>query len=105
MDRTTNICNEAAKWWASKIEEESHKNTVHGLPEFEKQLSDQFREKLIHNGSFYVSTSQERGRGSLLYEIAFKTGMNAAIPSGIEMTANFGRCSIYSSDGTLMADF
>lgn len=94
---------EAANWWASKIEEKNG-GLVHNLDFFVESLAGTIKLFIAKHAHMVISTYGHDS--NLLDEIAFITKMPAVIPKGYEMkiSYNTGAC-VYDSYGSLIAYF
>lgn len=97
-----NYCNEAADWWASKIQK-SEPFYVYGLESFKKNLAR--RIYLLSKVQPRLTITTYDSSSKLLDEIAISSGLNANIPSGYEMRIILDTVSVYNSDGMLVAHF
>lgn len=97
-----NYCNNAANWWATKIQD-SESGPVQGLDLFVKDLSSQIKFLTSINGSLVISTYGSSS--NLLDEIAARSGLNANIPSGYEMRIMFKDVRVYNPIGMLVSSF
>ena len=92
----------AAKWWADTIQH-NQLEPIKILDFFRKELSSKIKSFTSINGSMVISTYGSPSK--LLNEIAFRSGLDAKIPSGYEMRILFDNVSVYNSIGKLVASF
>ena len=98
-----NYNDEAANWWAERIEAKNNNIPLHGLDLFKEELASQIKSCInIHAG---MTISTYASRSDLLDKIAYHAGLNAEIPSGYEMRILFDNVWVYNSVGKLVSSF
>ena len=98
-----NYNQQAANWWAEKIEAKNNNLPVHGLDLFTEELSSKIKSCINLNAGMVISTYGSRS--DFLDVIALHAGLNAEIPSGFEMRIFFDNVSVYNSVGKLVTRF
>lgn len=100
---TKNYYEEAANWWASKIEEENGE-AVYNLDFFVDSLSKTIKVFVAKYAHMVISTYEQKNY--LLEQIAEVSRMAASIPEGYEMKISYNTgAAVYDKTGRLLASF